>query len=84
MCTPDRIGHDLLDGVQPHNDMGIAGVLLRAGLLLQLRDRRTVRGLAHRRTHAAHLLVHGSTHGNYIFVLYEQQLDTLTITRLKV
>lgn len=58
----DRTRHDVLDSVQPHHDMGLAGVVLCAGLLLQLRDRRAVRGLAHRGAHAAHLLVHRRPH----------------------
>lgn len=43
--------------------MGLAGVVLRAGLLLQLRDRRALRGLPHGRAHAGDLLVHGRAHG---------------------
>lgn len=54
----DSLGYDILDGVQPHHDLGLAGVLLRAGLLLQLRDRRSLRGLPDGGADAGHVLVH--------------------------
>ena len=54
----DRIRHDVLDGIQPYHNLGLAGVVLRAGLLLQLRDRGPLRGLADGRAHAGHVLVH--------------------------
>lgn len=61
----DRAGHDVLDSVQPRDHMGLAGVVLRAGLLLQLRHRRALRRLAHRRAHTGYLLVHRRAHRQY-------------------
>jgi hypothetical protein len=55
---PDRVGHVLLDGVQPHHDLGLAHLLLHNGLLLQLRDRRSVRRFADQGHVGSEVLVH--------------------------
>lgn len=66
LYLPDSVRHNILDGVQPRDDLGLAGVVLRAGLLLQLRHRRPVRGLSVCGAHAAHFLVHRYTYCEFL------------------